>query len=154
MAPEQGPGIQVTFGAVGMFRFENVSVPAQPLKLYPTAIDVSVSSEDTAKVIAVPCAVVPVHWPAEIDEADVDGAPGLPPQADAKDPASVLTQNTTFVRAHAAATPPATPVCVRIGPVLSVGQAKVLPLSCERRSRSSRSAACRLQRLGVGHHGY
>ena len=120
MVPEQGPGIQVTFGAVRTFRFENVSIPEQPLKLYPTAIDVRVSFEDTTKVIAVPCTVVPLHWPAASDEADVDGAPGPPLQADAKYPASVPTQNTAFIRAHAAATPPATPVCVRIGPVLRV----------------------------------
>ena len=49
----------MTSGAVGTCRFENVCVPEQPLKLYPTEIVVSISSEDTVNVMALPCAVVP-----------------------------------------------------------------------------------------------
>jgi hypothetical protein len=50
-----------------MFRFENVRDPEQPLKLYPTVIEVTVSSAETVKAIGAPCDVVPLHWPALTD---------------------------------------------------------------------------------------
>jgi hypothetical protein len=52
--------MQVTSGAVATCRFEKVCVPEQPLKLYPTEIVVSISSEDTVNVMALPCGDVPV----------------------------------------------------------------------------------------------
>jgi hypothetical protein len=36
-----GAGMHVTIGAVSRFRFENVCVPEQPLKLYPTLMAVT-----------------------------------------------------------------------------------------------------------------
>jgi len=60
----QGPGMQVTDGAVSRFRFENVCVPEHPLKLYPTEIEVTFSSADTVKLIGVPWDVIPLHWPS------------------------------------------------------------------------------------------
>jgi hypothetical protein len=95
MAPEQGPGIQVTFGAVGTFRSANVWVPEQPLKVYPTAIVVRASSGDTVNAIDAPCAVVPLHWPTLADEAD--GGVGPLPHADASAAANVPTHNAAFV---------------------------------------------------------
>jgi hypothetical protein len=41
MSFEHGPGTQITFGAVSRLRFEYVWMPEQPLKLYPTEIDVT-----------------------------------------------------------------------------------------------------------------
>ena len=49
------------FGTVATLRFENVCVPEQPLKLYPTTIVLRISSGDTVNVMDVPCPVVPVH---------------------------------------------------------------------------------------------
>jgi hypothetical protein len=88
--------MQVTSGAVGAYRFENVCVPEQLLKLYPTEIVVSISSEDTVKVMALPCAVVPFHWPTLSDDGKADG--GLLPQAEASTPANVPTHSSAFAR--------------------------------------------------------
>jgi len=87
--PEQGPGTQVTLGAVGIFRFVKVWLPEQPLKLYSTASVVRVSSGDTVKVTAPPCAVVPLHWPTLRDE-DGDGVTGVPPHAEISTAASAI----------------------------------------------------------------
>jgi len=100
MVPEQGAGMQVRLGVVGTSRSENVCVPEQPLKLYPTAIAVRASSEDTAKVIGVPCAVLPLHWPTLSDEADGDVGPSPHPQASTA--ANVPTLQTALVRVHIA----------------------------------------------------
>ena len=54
----------MTLGVVSRFRLENVFVPAQPLKLYPTEIEVTLSSGDTVNVIGRPCVVVPLQVPA------------------------------------------------------------------------------------------
>jgi hypothetical protein len=88
--------MQVTSGAVATCRFEKVCVPEQPLKLYPTEIVVSISSEDTVNVMALPCAVVPFHWPTLSDEGDGDG--GLLPQAEASTPANVPTHSSSLAR--------------------------------------------------------
>ena len=98
VVPEQGPGMQVTSGAVATCRFENACVPEQPLKLYPTEIVVSISSEDTVNVMALPCAVVPLHWPTLSDEGDGDGDVGSLPQAEASSPANVPTHSSAFAR--------------------------------------------------------
>ena len=82
--------MQVTSGAVATCGSEKVCVPEQPLKLYPTEIVVSISSEDTVNVMALPCAVVPFHWPTLSDEGD--GDVGLLPQAETSTPANVPTQ--------------------------------------------------------------
>ena len=92
--------MQVTSGAVGTFRFENVCIPEQLLKLYPTAIAVRASSEDTVKLIGVPCAVLPLHSPTLSDEADGDA--GLSPHPEASTAAKVPTHHTTSVRVHIA----------------------------------------------------
>jgi hypothetical protein len=92
--------MQMASGAVGTFRFENVCVPEQPLKLYPTAIAVRTSSEDTVKVIGVPCAVVPLHRPTLSDEADGDVGPS--PHPEASTAAKAPTHHTAFVRVHIA----------------------------------------------------
>jgi hypothetical protein len=86
--------MQVTSGAVATCRFEKVCVPEQPLKLYPTEIVVSISSEDTVNVMALPCAVVPFHWPTLSDEGD--GDVGLLPQAEPSTPATVPTHSSAF----------------------------------------------------------
>ena len=49
-----GPGMHVTLGVVSRFKFENVFVPVQPLKLYPREIEVTLSSGETLKVIGLP----------------------------------------------------------------------------------------------------
>jgi hypothetical protein len=61
---EQGPGMQVTFGAMLRFSPENVSAPAQPLKSCSTVMLVTASPDEMVKAIARPCAVVPFHSPA------------------------------------------------------------------------------------------
>jgi hypothetical protein len=90
------------------------------LKLYPTAIAVRVSSEETVNVIDAPCAVVPLHWPTLSDEEDGDVGPLL--HAEASTPASVPTHHIDFVRVQIATRPWAIPfpfsqvafcVCVR-----------------------------------------
>jgi hypothetical protein len=58
---EHGPGMQVTSGTVSRLRFENVFIPEHPLKLYPTAIAVTLCSGETVKLIGAPCIVVPLH---------------------------------------------------------------------------------------------
>jgi hypothetical protein len=95
--------MQVTSGAVGTFRFENVSVPEQPLKLCPTEIVVRISSADTANVMDVPCAVAPFHSPTLSDEADGDVGPL--PHAEARSPTSVPTHKIAFVRVTMALNP-------------------------------------------------
>jgi hypothetical protein len=84
------------------------------LKLYPTAIVVRVSSEETVNVMDLPCSVVPFHWPALRDEEDGDAGPLL--HADASNPASVPTSHTAFVRVRMATLPPTmpfpTPACI------------------------------------------
>jgi len=70
------------------------------LKLYPTTIDVRVSSDDTVNVIEVPCAVVPLHWPA-LSEGE-DGVVGPLPQPEASTPASVPTHHIDVVCLHIA----------------------------------------------------
>jgi hypothetical protein len=65
------------------------------LKLYPTAIVVRTSSEDTVNEIDASCAVVPLHWPTLVDEAD--GGVGPLPHADASTAANVPTHSATFV---------------------------------------------------------
>lgn len=112
MVPEQGPGMQVTSGAVGTFRFENVCVPEQLLKLYPTAIVVRTSSEDTVKLIVVPCAVLPLHWPTLSDETDGDVGPL--PHPEASTAAKVPTHPIAFFRVHIATRFWAIPVSVRL----------------------------------------
>lgn len=72
-----GPGMQMMLGTVEIFRFEKVCVPEHPLKLCPTVSVVSASSDDTLKLMALPCAVVPAHCPAL---SDGDGRVGDPPQ--------------------------------------------------------------------------
>jgi len=46
--------MHATLGAVSRSRFENLFVPVQPLKLYPTEIEVTLSSGDTLNVIGLP----------------------------------------------------------------------------------------------------
>ena len=46
------------------FRFENVFVPLQLPKLYPTAMAVTFWSAETVKVIGLPWDVVPLHSPS------------------------------------------------------------------------------------------
>lgn len=65
------------------------------MKLYPTASVVRTSSEDTVNVMAVPCAVVPFHWPTLSDEGDGDVAPLL--HVEASTPASVATHSIACV---------------------------------------------------------
>jgi hypothetical protein len=66
----------MTLGTVEIFRFANVCVPEQPLKLCATDSVVSVSDEDTSKEMAAPCAVVPVHRPTLRDDGPGEvGAP-------------------------------------------------------------------------------
>jgi hypothetical protein len=60
---EHGPGMQVTFGAISILRFEKVCVAEHPLKLYPTVIEVTFSSGEMLNEIGLPCDVVPAHSP-------------------------------------------------------------------------------------------
>jgi hypothetical protein len=108
VVPEQGPGTQVTSGAVATCRFENVCMPEQPLKLCPTESVVRISSEDTVNVMTMPWAVEPFHWPTLSD--DGDGNVGSRPHAEASSPASVPTHKSAFVRV-AIVTKPAIPCC-------------------------------------------
>src|SRR5688500_6230418 len=87
IGPGQGAGMQITLGTVEIFRFPNVWVPEQPLKLYAAHSVVSVTAEDTSKEMATPCAVVPAHRPTLRD--DGSGAEGDPPHAPAITVASV-----------------------------------------------------------------
>jgi hypothetical protein len=57
---------------------------------------VSISSEDTVNVMALPCAVVPFHWPTLSDEGDGDGDGGLLPHAEASTPANAPTHSSAF----------------------------------------------------------
>jgi hypothetical protein len=117
--------MQVTSGAVGTFRFENACVPEQLLKLYPTAIAVRTSSEDTVKLIGVPCAVLPLHWPPLNDEADGDVGPS--PHPEARSAAKVPTHHTAFVRVHIA-----TPLGQLLFPRVSCLRVSMIELTSER----------------------
>jgi hypothetical protein len=88
-------------GAVGRFRSEKVCDPEQPLKLYPTVIDVTVSSADTVKPIGMPWAVTPLQWPTLKDEAASDGPIG-PPQPLARGHASITKQTAALAARRAA----------------------------------------------------
>ena len=80
-------------------RFENVFDPEQPLKLYPTVIDVTFSSGETTTAIDLPWDVVPFHTPSyEIGE--LEG-----PEGDAQE----------FAAAHSA-------IVRKIGPGLDIIQ--------------------------------
>jgi hypothetical protein len=63
--PKPGPG-DAGFGGfpIARFKFENVFVPEQPLKLYPTVMAVTFWSDETVKVIGLFCYVVPLHSPS------------------------------------------------------------------------------------------
>jgi hypothetical protein len=58
-----GAGIHWTGGAIWRFKFGNICDPEQLLNLYPTVIEVTLSSGETVKAIGIPWAVVPSHWP-------------------------------------------------------------------------------------------
>lgn len=79
--------MHLTSGAVSRFKFENVRVPEQPLKLYSTVIDVTFSSGDIVKLIVLPCEVVPLQWPAR--PAGVGAA--LPPHPVARAQTAAVT---------------------------------------------------------------
>jgi hypothetical protein len=67
--------MHMTWGTVSTLRLENVCEPEQPLKLCPTVIVVTLSSEDTENVMGLPCEVVPDHCPSI---AGRDGDVSLP----------------------------------------------------------------------------
>src|SRR5580765_8210867 len=77
MSFEHGPGTQITVGAVSRLRFEYVWMPEQPLKLYPTEIEVTFWFDATLKVMGTPCAVVPLHWPSSAPDEEGEGVVGL-----------------------------------------------------------------------------
>jgi hypothetical protein len=62
--PVHGPGMHMTSGAMLRLRFENVSDPEHPLKLWATVIVVTASAAEIVNTIGIPWAVVPLHWPA------------------------------------------------------------------------------------------
>ena len=56
--------MHVTWGTVSTLRLEKVCDPEQPMKLCPTVIVVTFSSDETENAIGLPCEVVPDHCPS------------------------------------------------------------------------------------------
>ena len=52
--PVHGPGMQITSGAMLRLRFENVSDPEHPLKLWATVIVVTASSAEIVNPMGIP----------------------------------------------------------------------------------------------------
>src|SRR5687768_17581137 len=65
--------MQVRSGAVGTSKPENVCDPEQPLKSYPSVIEVTRSSADTTNAIGAPWDVVPLHSPTLRDAGRLIG---------------------------------------------------------------------------------